>query len=130
MGITGAQITVDPAMVEACVRDFLNVNAPRTMVVINPIRVVIENLPADHQTSFTVPDFPINPDSPTHQIAFDKIIYIERDDFKEVLNFNLTPKIIFLKLNVCITETGKGLQALCPGTICWTSICQPCFDVH
>lgn len=84
MGITGAQITVDPAMIEACVRDFLNANAPRTMVVIDPIRVVIENLPADHPKSFDVPDFPAVPTSPTHRIAFDDIIYIDRDDFREV----------------------------------------------
>jgi len=84
MGVTGAQITVDPSMVEACVRDVLNVKAPRTMVVLDPIRVVIENFSADQSRVLSVPDFPAVTTSASHNITFDEIIYIERDDFKEV----------------------------------------------
>jgi len=73
-------------MLEACVRDFLNINAPRTMVVIHPLRVVIENFTSEHPALFHVSDFPANPTtSPTHEIAFDKVIYIEHEDFKEVI---------------------------------------------
>ena len=84
MGVTGAQITVDPAMIEACVRDVLNNRAPRTMVVLDPIRVVIENFPTNQAKTLSVPDFPAVPTSAVHEIAFDNVIFIDRDDFKEV----------------------------------------------
>jgi glutaminyl-tRNA synthetase len=84
MGVTGAQITVDPAMIEACVRDVLNIKAPRTMVVIDPIRVVIENFPPNQPTTISVPDFPAVPNSTSHNVAFEYVIFIDREDFKLV----------------------------------------------
>lgn len=83
MGITGATIIVEPEMLEACVRDRLNITAPRTMVVMDPIKVVINGFtPASD--SIDVPDFPSVTDSATHKIAFRNIIYIDQDDFREV----------------------------------------------
>jgi len=95
MGVTGAQITVDPAMIEACVRDVLNNKAPRTMVVLDPIRVDIENFQeCKDPMVLPVPDFPAVPTSDSHNITFGNVIYIERDDFKEV-SLSLCSRFIF-----------------------------------
>ncbi|XP_011307954.1 probable glutamine--tRNA ligase isoform X2 [Fopius arisanus] len=88
MGVTGAQAVVDPMVVEAAVRDVLNVKASRHMVVLDPLKVTIENFQRDGQTDaegvrFEVPDFPTEVERGHHHVEFDEIIYIEASDFKE-----------------------------------------------
>jgi len=80
MGVTGAQAAVDPMMLEASVRDHLNLSAPRTMVVLDPLKVTILNL--DKVQKISVPDFPSEPERGSHDISFSNSIYIERSDFK------------------------------------------------
>ncbi|XP_017017502.1 probable glutamine--tRNA ligase [Drosophila kikkawai] len=82
MGVTGAQIAVDPAMLEAAVRDVLNVTAPRRLVVLEPLKVTIKNFPHAAPVQLEVPDFPQNPQQGSHKITLDKVVYIERGDFK------------------------------------------------
>lgn len=48
MGVTGAQAVVDPAVLEASVRDVLNVIASRHMAVLEPIKITISNFPHKH----------------------------------------------------------------------------------
>ncbi|PAV91745.1 hypothetical protein WR25_09248 [Diploscapter pachys] len=85
LGLTMTQMAVDPHVLDASVRDYLNNTAPRTMAVLQGIKLTIVNfdemkLPANVQ----VPDFPSDPQcSKQHTIAFAKEIYIERDDFRE-----------------------------------------------
>lgn len=94
MGVTGAQATVDPAMLEAEVRDQLNTIARRTMVVTQPIKVT--TITPLQRTEVTVPDFPSNPALGEHKIVLQSPFYIERDDFR--------------------TSSGeKGYRRLCPG---------------
>lgn len=83
MGVTGAQVTIDPSMLEAFVRDYLNVNAPRVLVVLEPLKVTISNFPYDSDQQLSIPDYPNNPEKGSHSIAFSSVIYIERTDFKE-----------------------------------------------
>nr|CAG4645363.1 EOG090X01EL [Lynceus sp. MCZ IZ 141354] len=82
MGLTGAQMVVDPTMLEAFVRDTLNVTAPRTMVVLEPLKLTILNY--SHKGLVEVPDFPNEPQRGSHNIKLAKVIYIDRSDFKEV----------------------------------------------
>lgn len=82
MGVTGAQIAVDPAMLEAAVRDVLNITAPRRLVVLEPLKVTIKNFPHKSPVQLDVPDFPQNPQQGSHKITLDKVVYIERGDFK------------------------------------------------
>lgn len=84
MGVTGAQAVVDPAVLEACVRDVLNLTASRHMVVLNPIKITISNFPHENPIKLSVSDFPNEPERGQHEITFDKIVYIESSDFKEV----------------------------------------------
>lgn len=83
MGVTGAQGAVDPAMLEASVRDVLNLTAPRILVVLEPLKVTLKNFPARSTNKIVVPYFPNIPDGAQHEIVFDEVIYIERSDFKE-----------------------------------------------
>ncbi|CAH0546360.1 unnamed protein product [Brassicogethes aeneus] len=84
LGVTGAQSTVDPSMLEAYVRDYLNNTAPRRMVVMDPLKVTIENFPSDKSIKVAVPNFPNKPEMGSHEVVFYKTIYIERADFTEV----------------------------------------------
>lgn len=83
MGVTGAQISIDPSALEACVRDVLNVTARRALVVLNPVKVVITNFPYDNPIEIPVLNFPGQPDKGSHSIYLDKVVYIERSDISE-----------------------------------------------
>jgi glutaminyl-tRNA synthetase len=65
-------------------RDDLNLNAPRTMGVVDPIRVIIENYPEDSIETIFAPNHPQNVTMGTREIFFSREIFIERDDFCEV----------------------------------------------
>ncbi|VDK43323.1 unnamed protein product [Anisakis simplex] len=84
LGITMAQMIVDPHMLDAAARDYLNITAPRTMAVLEPLKVLIQNwndLKIDSTVS--VPDFPTDPTkSEQHVIAFDSIVFIEQSDYR------------------------------------------------
>uniref|UniRef100_A0A1B0CGP3 Probable glutamine--tRNA ligase n=1 Tax=Lutzomyia longipalpis TaxID=7200 RepID=A0A1B0CGP3_LUTLO len=83
MGVTGAQGSVDPAMLDASVRDFLNSTAPRTLVVLEPLKVTLKDFPHTAPVTISVPNFPGNPEKGSHSITLDRVIFIERSDFKE-----------------------------------------------
>jgi len=80
MGVTGAQSVVDPMMLEASVRDVLNETAPRVMVVLNPLKLVISSC---DKTKVVVPDFPNDPAKGSHEVTLNKVVYIDGSDFKE-----------------------------------------------
>lgn len=82
VGVTMAQTVTDPLLLESCVRDELNVTAPRVMAVLEPLKVTIQNF--DKQVKLSVPNFPQDPSKGSHEIAFEKTIFIEQSDFKEV----------------------------------------------
>uniref|UniRef100_A0A914YN31 glutamine--tRNA ligase n=1 Tax=Panagrolaimus superbus TaxID=310955 RepID=A0A914YN31_9BILA len=71
-------------MLDAFVRDYLNIHASRTMAVLEPLKVVIENFnELKLPTSVNVPDFPTDTSrSEEHAVAFDGTIYIEQSDFR------------------------------------------------
>ncbi|XP_076289861.1 glutaminyl-tRNA synthetase [Lasioglossum baleicum] len=83
MGVTGAQAVVDPTVLEACVRDVLNVTASRHMAVLDPLKVTISNFPHENPVKLSVPNFPNEPEKGQHNIIFDEVIYIEASDFQE-----------------------------------------------
>ncbi|XP_015434585.1 PREDICTED: probable glutamine--tRNA ligase [Dufourea novaeangliae] len=83
MGVTGAQAVVDPAVLEACVRDVLNVTAARHMVVLDPLKITISNFPHENHVKLSVPNFPNESEKGQHDIVFNKLVYIEASDFKE-----------------------------------------------
>uniref|UniRef100_A0A672NJD2 Glutamine--tRNA ligase n=1 Tax=Sinocyclocheilus grahami TaxID=75366 RepID=A0A672NJD2_SINGR len=86
VGVTVAQTTMEPHLLEACVREVLNDTAPRVMAVLEPLKVTITNLPHFSKTkTMTFPDFPANEAKGSHVVPFSKTIFIEQSDFREVM---------------------------------------------
>lgn len=85
MGVTGAQMGVDPQKLESVVRDTLDVTAPRSMVVLSPLKVTIKNYPFDGPTKIDVPDFPKEVQRGSHSVVLDRVLFIDRSDFREVI---------------------------------------------
>jgi len=84
IGISKVDSMTDMKILEDAIRDDLNINAFRTMGVIDPIRVIIENYPKDSIESIFAPNHPQNETMGTREIFFSKEIFIEREDFCEV----------------------------------------------
>ncbi|CAF3321802.1 unnamed protein product [Rotaria sp. Silwood1] len=83
IGVTMSQTVLHPDMLDACVREVLNVSAPRVMVVTEPLKVTITNFPSGNPMELTVPNFPADESRGSHTIKFDSVIYIEKSDFNE-----------------------------------------------
>ena len=81
VGVSKAYSVVDYGLLEACVRDELNANAPRAMAVLDPIKVVIDNYPEGQTEEITVEVHPDKPELGTKTITFGKEIFVERNDF-------------------------------------------------
>ena len=54
------------------------------MVVLEPLKVTITNFPNKDHITVKVPDFPSEPEKSSHNVVFDKVLYIESNDFKEL----------------------------------------------
>ncbi|MEX1220624.1 MAG: glutamine--tRNA ligase [Idiomarina sp.] len=85
IGVTKMDNQVEMSMLEACIRDELNVSAPRAMAVIDPVRLVIENFPQQEEV-ITAPNHPNTPEMGNHELSFSRELYIEREDFREEAN--------------------------------------------
>jgi glutaminyl-tRNA synthetase len=75
--------TVDIALLEHCIREDLNKRAPRVMGVLRPLRVVIDNYPQDHSEELEAVNNPEDPGMGTRKVQFSRVLYIEREDFRE-----------------------------------------------
>jgi glutaminyl-tRNA synthetase len=83
IGIAKKDSMVDVALLEHCVREDLNKNARRYMGVLRPLKVVIENYPADQVEHLQAINNPENPQAGTPPLPFAREIYIEQADFME-----------------------------------------------
>ena len=83
IGVAKANSIVDVALLEHCVREDLNKTAPRTMAVLRPLKVVIENYPEGEVEYLEAVNNPQDPEAGTRQIPFAREIYIEQEDFME-----------------------------------------------
>lgn len=83
IGVAKANSVVDIALLEHCVREDLNRRAQRVMAVLRPLRVVIDNYPADKVEWLEAVNNPEDPSMGTRKVPFSRVLYIERDDFKE-----------------------------------------------
>lgn len=83
IGVTKKDSTIEMGVLENCLRDDLNVRAPRRMAVIDPLKITIENYPEDQEEWFEGKNHPQNPDFGTREVPFSREIFIERDDFME-----------------------------------------------
>lgn len=83
IGISKIDSTTDMAILESCIRDDLNANAPRSMAVLNPIKVIISNYPTDQLETLSAPIHPQNEAMGKRDIFFGREIYIDANDFTE-----------------------------------------------
>ena len=84
IGVSKVNSLTDISILESSIRDDLNHTAPRSMAVINPVKLVIENYPKGKLESIIAPIHPQNEDMGTRKIYFGREIYIDRNDFEEV----------------------------------------------
>jgi glutaminyl-tRNA synthetase len=83
IGLAKRNSTVDYSMLEHCIREELNRTAPRVMAVLRPLRVVIDNYPQDQVESLDAINNPEDASAGTRQVPFSRVVYIEREDFRE-----------------------------------------------
>lgn len=83
IGVTKFNSTTPMARLEEALRHDLNETAGRVMAVLEPLKVVIENIPADHVELRPAANHPAKPELGTREIPFGREIYIERSDFME-----------------------------------------------
>lgn len=84
IGITKYNALTDVAVLEHAIREEFNQTALRRLAVLNPLKIVITNLPEDHREELSAINSPSDPAAGTRQVPFTRELYIERDDFAEV----------------------------------------------
>lgn len=124
IGVAKRESIVDIALLEHCVREDLNKRAPRVMAVLRSLRVVIDNYPENKVEELAAINNPEDPDMGTRKVPFSRVLYIEREDFREEPPkkfFRLAPGhevrlryAYFIKcVDVVKDETGKVVELHC-----------------
>ena len=104
--VTRAQGDLEISYFYELAREHLNKQAPRSMAVLRPLKLIIENLEPDQETICAVPIYPQQPDSPVREVPLSREIYIERDDFCA------QPDSKFLRL-----APGRSVRLRCAGVV-------------
>jgi glutaminyl-tRNA synthetase len=124
IGVSKSNSVVDIALLEHCIREELNANAARIMVVLKPIKLIIDNYPEEEVEWFETENNPENPEMGARKIPFSKVLYIEEDDFcenppKGYYRLYLGNEVR-LKQTYCVTcthcvkdEKGKVIEVHC-----------------
>ena len=113
IGVSKANSLVEIGLLEACVRDELNEVAPRRIAVQNPIKIVVDNYPADKVEYFEVPNHPQHPEMGTRKVPFTKELYIDSSDFALVPPpkfFRLKPDSEVRLMGAYIMKCGEIIQ--------------------
>ncbi len=84
VGISKQNSVIDFSVLEGCLREDLDAHAPRRMAVLDPLKLVLSNLPEGHAETLTFPDHPKDEAMGTRELPFSRELWIERDDFAEV----------------------------------------------
>jgi len=84
IGITRKNTQIEMGVLENCIRSDLETKTARVMAVLKPLRVVIDNYPADQVEQLEAPYHPTDPSFGSRQLPFSQVLYIEQDDFREV----------------------------------------------
>lgn len=94
IGYTKYDGVIDVALLEYAIREDLNKRATRVSVVMDPVKLVLTNYPADKVESLLAQNNPEDEDAGSHEVLFSRELFIERDDFMEDAPkkyFRLTP---------------------------------------
>ncbi|MBY7841998.1 glutamine--tRNA ligase [Vibrio fluvialis] len=83
IGVTKQDNLIEFGVLESCIRDDLNENAPRAMAVLDPVKIVIENFAADSVEMLHIANHPNKPEMGEREVPFTREVWIEREDFRE-----------------------------------------------
>jgi len=83
IGVAKFDSTIDAALLAHCIRADLNKTSRRVMGVLRPLRVVIDNYPAGQVEQLEAVNNPEDASAGTRKVPFSRVLYIERDDFRE-----------------------------------------------
>jgi glutaminyl-tRNA synthetase len=110
IGVAKKENVIDVAQLEHSIREDLNKRAPRVMTVLRPLKVVITNYPEGQVEELDVINNPEDASAGTRKVPFSRVLYIERDDFREdppKKFFRLSPgREVRLRFAYFITCTG------------------------
>ena len=81
IGVSKSDSLIDYGVFEECQRDVLNDAAPRRIAVLDPLKLVIDNYPADAEESCEAPNHPQKPDWGKRAVPFSRELWIEREDY-------------------------------------------------
>ena len=83
VGVAKRENLINIQLLEFCVREDLNKTAKRMMVVMNPIKLIIENYPEGKEEWLETENNPEDENAGMRKVPFSRELYIEREDFKE-----------------------------------------------
>jgi glutaminyl-tRNA synthetase len=83
IGVSKTNGSIELAMLEHFVREDLNKRAPRAMAVLRPLKVAIDNYPENQVEEMDAVNNPEDATAGTRKVPFSRVLYIERDDFRE-----------------------------------------------
>ncbi len=83
IGVAKTNSIVDHALLEHCIREDLNANAPRFMAVLRPLKVIVDNYPEGQVEWFEAENNPESPEMGSRSVPFSRELYIEQEDFME-----------------------------------------------
>ncbi|WMY95153.1 MAG: glutamine--tRNA ligase [Arsenophonus sp.] len=86
IGVTKQDNRVEMFLLESCIRDDLDKIAPRVMAVLNPVKVVIENMATGKEVLLNIGNHPNKPEMGIRKVPFSRELYIDRADFREEYN--------------------------------------------
>ena len=83
VGVAKRDNIIDVSLLEFCAREDLNKTAIRTMAVLDPVKLIIDNYPDDQVEEMDAVNNPEDPEAGTRKVPFSKELWIERADFRE-----------------------------------------------
>ena len=84
IGVSKSDSWIDMSVLEDCMRDTLNETAPRRMAVLDPVKLIVDNYPADGEEICEAPNHPQKPEWGKRAMPFSRELWIEREDFLEI----------------------------------------------
>lgn len=84
IGVSKSDSWIDMSLLEDCMRETLNETSPRRIAVLDPVKLVIDNYPADAEELCEAPNHPQKPEWGKRSMPFSRELWIEREDFMEV----------------------------------------------
>ncbi|SDF08280.1 glutamine--tRNA ligase/YqeY domain fusion protein [Chitinophaga filiformis] len=119
IGVQKRDNMIDVSLLEFCIREELNKTANRVMAVLDPVKLVITNYPADQVEEMTAENNPEDPNGGTRTLPFSNTLYIEREDFMEEPPkkfFRLGPGLVVRLKNAYIIK-GESFEKDADGNI-------------